>query len=202
MLSLGPRGRKSVRYFSSWVGKFAASTADERRSIIENKLLPKANDADSVNEIAQDLTKTMGGIAAAIQLRMDLQKLPTATPGVTRMDEVVQNWMSVAFCVDSLSLQQITFDSSGSTLETIARADNVHSVRSISALKKRLHNSRRCYALFHSALPNFPLAFIHVALTKDLAYSMRYVSTSGCPRSTQQLPLSRNPSSPHQQLLG
>lgn len=180
MLSFGVRTRGYVRFYSSWVAKFAGSTPEDRRQIIENSLLPKASRPETLIEIAQDLTKTVGGIETAIRLRTDLQKFPAADPDVARIDEVVQNWMSVAFCVDSLSLQQITFDSSGSTLETIARADNVHSVRSISALKKRLHNSRRCYALFHSALPNFPLAFIHVALTKDLAYSMEYVSNYRC----------------------
>jgi malonyl-CoA decarboxylase len=156
------------------VAGYLKATAQERQAIIVNKLLPLASTPDSKQLIAHDLTKSVGGIHAAIELRMDLQELPDSSSSkAVQLDECVQNWLSVAFCVDSLALQQITFDSSGSSLEIIARADTVHAVRSISALKKRLQKSRRCYALFHQALPNFPLAFIHVALTSDLANSMR-----------------------------
>lgn len=168
-ICLVKRGAQSI---NTWVTGFAKASSEERQLIINKTLLPQL---DVSSEIAQDLTKSVGGILAAIQLRNDLQKNSDPGSSYAKLDELVQNWLSVAFCVDSLSLQQITFDSSGSALELIARADTVHSVRSISALKKRLQKRRRCYALFHGALPNFPLAFIHVALTNDLAYSMRYV---------------------------
>src|SRR4029078_5213883 len=36
------------------------------------------------------------------------------------------------------------------------------------ALRRRLESDRRCYAFFHPALPNEPLIFIEVALTRGL----------------------------------
>lgn len=150
---------------TTWVTGYCDLSPEERRIFIENTLATKA----FLPKISNDLTKSIGGISAAIQIRTDVQKLSLATP----VDDVVQEWLSVALCMDALVLKRITFDSGASSLETIARTDSVHAVRTIHSLKKRLQGSRRCYALFHYANPNFPLVHIHVALTSDLADSMR-----------------------------
>lgn len=146
-----------------------------RQSIIQTQFVTLPKKHSQLDSLALDLSKAVGGVSAAIQLRTDIQKMSeeAKNPILTELDKMTQSWLSAAFCVDSLTLQRVTFDSSGSTLETIARADTVHAVRSISALKKRFEASRRCFALFHHSLPNFPLAFIHVGLTSQLANSMR-----------------------------
>ena len=171
------------RQGSSWVGAYLSGGYEARRSIIQTELIPLHNAEGLQDTLATDLSKTVGGVSAAIQLRIDLQQMsseltppaPVMASTIPGIDNIVQNWLTAAFCVDSLTLERVTFDSSGSTLETIARADTVHAVRSISALKKRFESGRRCYALFHHALPTFPLAFIHVGLTSQLANSMRFV---------------------------
>lgn len=167
------------RQGSSWVGAYLSGGYEARRSIIQTELIPLHNAEGLQDTLATDLSKTVGGVSAAIQLRIDLQQIsseltPPAPVAASTIDKIVQNWLTAAFCVDSLTLERVTFDSSGSALETIARADTVHAVRSISALKKRFESGRRCYALFHHALPTFPLAFIHVGLTSQLANSMRF----------------------------
>lgn len=166
------------RFGSSWVGAYLAGGFEVRQRIIQEEVIPLVGVDGLQDTLATDLSKTIGGVSAAIQLRIDLQQMASASvqssPGVVSvLDKVVQNWLTATFCVDSLTLERVTFDSSGSALETIARADTVHAVRSISALKKRFESGRRCYALFHHALPTFPLAFIHVGLTTQLANSMR-----------------------------
>jgi malonyl-CoA decarboxylase len=45
-------------------------------------------------------------------------------------------------------------------------------VRSLAELKRRLHDGRRCFALFHFCLPEDPLVFVHVGLTSQLAHSL------------------------------
>lgn len=166
----------SMRHGSSWVTEYLAGDYTVRQTIIQSQFVAPQKRHTQLESLATDLSKAVGGVAAAIQLRIDLQKMSedAKTPVLTELDKVTQSWLSAAFCVDSLTLQRVTFDSSGSTLETIARADTVHAVRSISALKKRFEVSRRCFALFHHSLPNFPLAFIHVGLTSQLADSMRF----------------------------
>ena len=77
--------------------------------------------------------------------------------------------IGISLCNEALQLRRITFEaSSGSVLEKVARGEAVHSVRSLSVLKRRLHNGRRCYGLFHHSLAE-PLAFVHIALTANLA---------------------------------
>jgi hypothetical protein len=90
------------------------------------------------------------------------------------IDATLREWLRVAFNPDCLQIKRVTYDgSSGLILENIARGESVHAVRTLSELKKRLDfNGRHCYAVFHHALPNRPLAFIHVAFTPELATSM------------------------------
>ena len=64
---------------------------------------------------------------------------------------------------------------SGLLLQIVARSEAVHRVRSLAALKKRLSNGKRCYALVHPSFPSAPTAFIHIALSEDVASSMRFV---------------------------
>lgn len=48
----------------------------------------------------------------------------------------------------------------------------VHPVGSLSELKARLGEGRRCFAFFHPCLPDEPLVFVHVALLPEVAGSM------------------------------
>jgi hypothetical protein len=94
------------------------------------------------------------------------------------LDSALKLWISTVFHYDSISLKTITFDTaSGQLLEKVARAEAVHSVRSLSELKRRLHNGRQCFALFHFNIPNDPIAFLHVAFTPALAPSLRYLNS-------------------------
>ena len=60
--------------------------------------------------------------------------------------------------------------------EKVAEQDSVlHRVRTLRDLKKRLGEGRRRFALTHPSLPNDPIAFIHCALTPELAPSLPYL---------------------------
>jgi hypothetical protein len=91
------------------------------------------------------------------------------------LDKVVQSYLQTSLlCYDSMELRRIEFEtSSGILLERVARGESVHRVRSIHELKRRLHDGKRCFGLFHSALKEDPLVFIHVGLTTDLSPTLR-----------------------------
>ena len=91
------------------------------------------------------------------------------------LDKVIQMFLHHSLCCyDSMTLQRITFEeSSGLILERVAKGESVHRVRSIRELKRRLHDGKRCFALFHPAMKEDPLVFIHVALTSELSGSLR-----------------------------
>lgn len=89
----------------------------------------------------------------------------------------LKNYLSIAFSSDTLKFCRVEFgESSGTLLEKVAEQDSVlHRVRTLRDLKKRLGEGRRCYCLIHPSLPNDPIAFIHCALTPDLAPSLPYL---------------------------
>jgi hypothetical protein len=94
------------------------------------------------------------------------------------LEKALKVWIATVFHYDSVYLKTITFDTaSGQLLEKVASAEAVHRVRSLSELKRRLHNGRQCFALFHHNIPNDPIAFLHVAFTPMLAPSLRYLNT-------------------------
>jgi hypothetical protein len=143
------------------------------------------NEADRSGYFDDALNGQPGAISKALQYRdicqwmtIELRKRPIANcpnaDQVKSFDRLLVKWLAAALSPDNCEVRAITFDTaSGNTLEQVARGEAVHSVRSLSELKRRLHNGRRCYALFHRQLNSEPLAFIHVALTSEMATSVR-----------------------------
>jgi len=100
------------------------------------------------------------------------------------LDATLRNWLGAAFSSASIEFKRVTWsESTGETLEKVATEDVVlQKVRSIRELKRRLDDGRRCYGLFHASTRSDPLAFIHVALTRDLAPSLRYLKDNASER--------------------
>jgi malonyl-CoA decarboxylase len=97
---------------------------------------------------------------------------------VKLLDKAIQEWLTQALSLDCIKHERITFDySSGLTLEKVARGESVHRVRSLSELKRRLHDGKRCYGFFHPSMPIDPLVFVHVALTSELCPSLSALDT-------------------------
>src|SRR4029079_14901109 len=53
-------------------------------------------------------------------------------------------------------------------LERLIHYEAVHQIQGWRDLRRRLESDRRCYAFFHPALPQEPLIFIEVALTREM----------------------------------
>lgn len=176
----------SRRLSSSLVfsGYCVESSPEERTRLLVNNVLPGFDTVDSVNcrlYIHDSLNKTKGAVKLAMMMRNDLNTMArnktissTTQTSARLCDKFLKQWLGACFCLDSLELRRITFDhSSGNVLEKVARGESVHRVRSLSELKRRLHNGRRAFALFHHCLPEEPLVFVHVALTSNLATSIK-----------------------------
>ena len=132
-------------------------------------------------EVFSYLMKRKGGIKFAMQLREDVLDSIQNNDSIELqtlkgLDEVLKQWLGNVFCEDALELRRVTFDSSsGDVLEKITKGEAVHTIRSLSELKLRLSDGRRCFAFFHEGLPNEPLAFIHVALVNHLCGKLRNI---------------------------
>ena len=94
-------------------------------------------------------------------------------------------------------LRRITYDdTSAAVMEKITTREAVHPVRTLADLRRRLGPRRRCFAFFHSSLPDEPLLFVHVALLLRIPSSMKDIDIlsseedgeegSGCDEQQQQ----------------
>ncbi len=109
-----------------------------------------------------------GGTAVLVKMRNQLRATLTAHPdrSVIEADLVhlFRSWFNRGF----LALQRIDWHTSAIVLERLIAYESVHAIQGWSDLHRRLEADRRCYAFFHPALPDEPLIFIEVALTRGL----------------------------------
>ena len=71
------------------------------------------------------------------------------------------------------NMQRITWNAPASLLEKLIRYEAVHEIRSWNDLRNRLDSDRRLYAFFHPRMPQEPLIFVEVALTKELSSNIQ-----------------------------
>ena len=65
-------------------------------------------------------------------------------------------------------LEEISLDSPYRQIEILKNRDMVHPMTSLEEMGRRLGRDRRCFALYHRAMPEEPVIFIEVALTKGV----------------------------------
>ena len=120
-------------------------------------------------ELFRRINLAPDGTRAIVGMRADLLKLLPNHPELTEVDadllQLLSNWFNPGF----LSLTRIDWNSPASLLEKIQRYEKVHAIAALENLKRRLAEDRRCFAFFHPALPDEPLIFVEVALTRGLA---------------------------------
>ena len=78
------------------------------------------------------------------------------------LTHLFRSWFNRGF----LTLQRIDWQTSAVVLERLIQYEAVHQIQGWRDLRRRLESDRRCYAFFHPALPQEPLIFIEVALTR------------------------------------
>jgi malonyl-CoA decarboxylase len=85
------------------------------------------------------------------------------------------------FDVGLLSLRRITWDAPASLLERLAQYEAVHAIDSWADLKNRLDSDRRCFAFFHPAMPEEPLVFVEIALTRGIVDNLPLLLDESAP---------------------
>jgi len=102
---------------------------------------------------------------------MRAELLATAK-GDTVLEELaadLRNLLASWFDVGFLELERITWRSPALILEKIMAHEAVHAIQGWPDLKNRLDSDRRLYGFFHPRMPDEPLIFVEVALTRGLA---------------------------------
>lgn len=113
------------------------------------------------------------GTKFLVDLRADLLRLSSRNPHLRCLEADLRELLTTWFDVGFLDLQKITWHSSAALLEKLIAYEAVHEIRDWNDLRNRLDSDRRCFALFHPRMPDEPLAFVEVALTRAMAGSIQ-----------------------------
>jgi malonyl-CoA decarboxylase len=130
---------------------------------LRDALTPRAD------ELLRLFTGLDGGVKFLVDLRADVLRFTDDDPALADLARELRGYCAMLFDVGMLTLRRITWDAPASLLEKLIEYEAVHAISSWDDLKNRLDSDRRCYAFFHPAMPNEPLVFVEIALTKGIA---------------------------------
>ncbi|PZX39520.1 malonyl-CoA decarboxylase [Roseinatronobacter thiooxidans] len=120
------------------------------------------------------LNHAPGATGELVRMRRDLLRLLPEMRELARVDldfaHLFQSWFNRGFLV----LKQVTWESPARLLEKIIEYEAVHAIGDWEALRARVDpKDRRCFAFLHPAMPDEPLIFVEVALTKGIPNSVQ-----------------------------
>jgi malonyl-CoA decarboxylase len=146
----------------------AAESWRERRDVDALLALSAAVEGPR-QELFRRINMTPGGTAAITRLRGRLLELlperPHLRPVEADLRHLLVSWFNRGF----LQMEEIDWHTPAAILEKLIAYEAVHEIKGWEDLHSRLTGDRRCFAFFHPALPDEPLIFVEVALTKGLA---------------------------------
>ncbi|MGM0659769.1 MAG: malonyl-CoA decarboxylase [Pseudomonadota bacterium] len=120
-------------------------------------------------ELARRLNQVPGATAQLVGMRADLLRLARDAPALSMVDLDFEHLFASWFNRGFLVLLPINWTSSATVLEKIIAYEAVHAIDSWKDLRRRLQpTDRRCFGFFHPAMPEEPLIFVEVALTRGI----------------------------------
>ena len=181
-LKLNENGRKRFMKILSWeydidhqkldeiIDRY--KTADNSEKRIKAEMEMSAALIPPRVQLLKQFISLPQGFKFLVDLRRDLLTMKDDPP-LVKLDADLKNILSSWFDIGLLDLQEITWDSSASLLEKLMKYEAVHEIRSWTDLKNRLDSDRRCFAFFHTRMPNEPLIFVEVALVNNISDNIR-----------------------------
>lgn len=131
-------------------------------------------------ELLRRLNQVPGGTRHLVSMRKDLLRMTRGAPTIEPLDVDFQHLFASWFNRGFLVLRPIDWASPAEILEKIIAYEAVHAIDSWEDLRRRLQPSdRRCFGFFHPAIPDEPLIFVEVALTKGIPNSIQNLLADG-----------------------
>ena len=119
-------------------------------------------------ELFRRINMGPAGTKTLLDMRRDLLALlpdhPRLEPINADLIHLLSSWFNRGF----LQLRKIDWSMPAAILEKLIRYEAVHEVQGWPDLRRRLQRDRRCFAFFHPTLPEEPLIFVQVALTRGM----------------------------------
>ncbi|MFT3931744.1 MAG: malonyl-CoA decarboxylase [Spongiibacteraceae bacterium] len=126
-------------------------------------------------ELFRRLNLAPGGTTALVHMREDLLRhIDNANSVLSIVDadltHLLKSWFNRGF----LQMRAINWSSPASLLERVIRYEAVHHISNWGELRNRLDpEDRRCFGFFHPAMPDEPLIFVEVGLTRGIPDSIQ-----------------------------
>lgn len=120
-------------------------------------------------ELLRRMNMAPGGTGAILVMREFLLQILSERPDLKPLDTDFRHLFSSWFNRGFLQFERIEWRTPAAILEKLIAYEAVHAIKGWDDLRRRLANDRRCFAFFHPALPDEPLIFVEVALTRGLA---------------------------------
>lgn len=148
------------------------------------------------NSLFVSLAGQPGGMRFLFDVRSDLLSILHAKPpnadlaALRSLDASLQSHLQTWFGAGTLQLARVTWESSpAALLEKLIHYEAVHPMHGgFPDIKQRLIGpNRRCYAFFHSTVPDEPLVFIQVALTNAISDSVQTILSEAPPKQDKDV---------------
>jgi malonyl-CoA decarboxylase len=104
-------------------------------------------------------------VAMRSQVLQESDRTARLKPIAADLAHLFASWFNRGFLV----LRRIDWRTPAVMLEKLIQYEAVHQIQGWHDLRRRLETDRRCYAFFHPALPDEPIIFIEVALTRGMS---------------------------------
>ena len=175
---------QKLAFFKSLASDFDIDTAELNR---QTEAYAKNRDAATLTqlldvaeprrqELLRRLNAVPGGTEKLVRMREDLLKVLRQDKTLSRIDVDFEHLFASWFNRGFLVLRPIDWTTPAHILEKIIRYEAVHAIDSWDDLRRRLQPpDRRCFAFFHPAMPDEPLIFVEVALSKGIPGSIQTV---------------------------
>ncbi len=127
-------------------------------------------------KIFKNFLNISGGLKFLLDLRADvLSAQRQSTKDLDPLDQDIAQLFDLWFQGGFLFLNEITLDSPYRQIRFLKERDLVHPMASLEEMGIRLGTDRRCFALYHRLMPDEPITFIEVALTRGIATSIHEI---------------------------
>jgi len=166
-----------LAFFELLIHDFSPSPDDVGRAADEYRRDPSAVNLRCLQKVVEPprrelfrrLNMASGGTRALLEMRRlalsELQSKPDLELIESDLGDLLASWFNSGF----LTMERIDWKSPAVVLEKLIEYEAVHQIQGWPDLRRRLEADRRCYGFFHAALPNDPLIFIEVALTRGIS---------------------------------
>ena len=173
----GPRPAELTAALDAW-----KSVEAEHRGAAETALRDALRSPRS--RLLQRFTSLEHGVKFVVDLRATVGAMSDDDEQLQGFDaellDLLSNWFDYGF----LTLERITWEHSpAEVLDRLIDYETVHEITSWDDLRNRLGPDRLLYAFFHPRMPNEPVIFVEVALTRGIATSIEELLDEHAPDS-------------------